>query len=216
MTDIRIPQSWRKQRSRIYDYNRDFGGTYYQPMLDYMDKKERQGVFFERPSESIHFPDNAELKKKDKDLEGSAVPDLDYFLTKAYAQQAKEMNSATVKTRTKLIKEMTSLRANPHSVGDNAQTHFDNVRLLKGAPPGRAQCNYYTAELNNLKVGKDWRKSCYDEHMYNVAGGDFTWKTTDWGVGGAQASDKFYDPEKTKSIIGALKFVNPERSIPVV
>ena len=28
--------------------------------------KERQGVFFEKPTERIHFPDNAELKKKDR------------------------------------------------------------------------------------------------------------------------------------------------------
>jgi len=103
MGDVRVPQSWRKPRSRIYDYNRDFGGTYYQPMLNYLDTKERQGVFFEKPTERIHFPDNAELKKKDRD-EATNFPAIDTFLVKAYAQQAKEMNVATAHTQAVMLR----------------------------------------------------------------------------------------------------------------
>jgi len=138
-SDIRVPQSWRKQRSRIYDYNRDFGGTYYQPMLDYMDKKERQGVFFERPSERIHFPDNAELKKKDKDLEGSAVPDLDYFLTKAYAQQAKEMNTATAHTQAVMLRSSRdSSTLHPKLTSAMLRDHYvREIKIMKVAANGR-------------------------------------------------------------------------------
>ena len=103
------------------------------------------------------------------------------------------------------------------------------LRLLKGEPPGRAQCNYYTGQLGTLKVSQsqlwlfsqnfaillkrpsnslkwtviyiqlcfyalktylfmyvtenlqpnlknvqvshDWRKSCHENHMKNIAGG---------------------------------------------
>ena len=38
----------------------EFGGSYYQPMINYIDTKNRQGVFFEPPTERIHLPDSAE------------------------------------------------------------------------------------------------------------------------------------------------------------
>ena len=34
-------------------------------MLDYVDSKERQGIFFEKPSEKIHLPEAAELALTD-------------------------------------------------------------------------------------------------------------------------------------------------------
>ena len=37
---------------------------YFQPMIDYVNAKERQGVFFERPTERIHLPDPAESYMK--------------------------------------------------------------------------------------------------------------------------------------------------------
>ena len=37
----------------------------FQPMLDYVDTKERQGVFFEKPTEKIHLPEPAELALMD-------------------------------------------------------------------------------------------------------------------------------------------------------
>eukprot|EP00088_Acartia_fossae_P049034 TRINITY_DN5373_c0_g1_i2.p1 TRINITY_DN5373_c0_g1~~TRINITY_DN5373_c0_g1_i2.p1 ORF type:complete len:115 (-),score=28.85 TRINITY_DN5373_c0_g1_i2:32-376(-) len=114
------------------------------------------------------------------------------------------------------MKGMTSMRPSPHIVGDNVQTHFDNVRLVKGEPPGRAQCNYYTGQLGTLKVSHDWRKSCHENHMKNIAGGNFNWGSTDLGEGGTPADGKFFDPKRIESIVGSMKFVNPERTIPVI
>ena len=39
-------------------------------MIDYMDCKDRQGIFFEKPTERIHLPDPVELclKKRDPEL----------------------------------------------------------------------------------------------------------------------------------------------------
>ena len=41
-------------------------------MLDYVDSKERQGVFFEKPSEKIHLPEPAELALMDHSKCGHA------------------------------------------------------------------------------------------------------------------------------------------------
>ena len=37
----------------------------FQPMLDYVDSKDRQGIFFEKPVEKIHLPEPAELALND-------------------------------------------------------------------------------------------------------------------------------------------------------
>ena len=58
--DIRPPVLWRRPNAKTYQYNQEFGGSYYQPMIQYIETKNRQGVFFERPSEKIHLPDSAE------------------------------------------------------------------------------------------------------------------------------------------------------------
>ena len=54
--DIRAPVLWRRPHAKIYSYNQELGGNYYQPMIDYVEAKDRQGVFFEKPSERIHLP----------------------------------------------------------------------------------------------------------------------------------------------------------------
>ena len=77
--DIRPPVLWRRPNAKTYSYNQvgqagkciwlqndlmsiyqEFGGSYYQPMINYIDTKNRQGVFFEPPTERIHLPDSAE------------------------------------------------------------------------------------------------------------------------------------------------------------
>merc|ERR1712110_1261284 len=46
--------SWRKPRMKIYDYNQEFGGNYYQPMIEYINTKNIQGPFHER--KEIYMP----------------------------------------------------------------------------------------------------------------------------------------------------------------
>jgi len=139
MGDIRMPTNWRKPRSRIYDYNRDFGGTYYQPMLNYLDSKERQGVFFEKPVERIHFPDSAELRKKDRD-EVTNFPNIDTFLVKAYAQQAKEMNSATAHTQAVMLRSSRDPGTlNPKLTSAMLRDHYvREIKLMKVGSVNRA------------------------------------------------------------------------------
>lgn len=115
-----------------------------------------------------------------------------------------------------MLKVMTSMKNLPHTSSDNQQTHFDNVRLLKGAPPGRQQCNYYIGELGVIKVSKDWQDVCTSNHMKEVAVGRFDGESGNYGQGGTPSGEKFYDGKLIQETVNAIKFVNPERSIPVV
>lgn len=91
---------------KIYDYNQEFGGNYYAPMIDYLNTKERQGIFFERPADRIHLPDPAEVTsdKLKKSLDTAGGPNIKSFLTKAYAQQIKEKNVSTAHTQAVLLR----------------------------------------------------------------------------------------------------------------
>jgi len=90
--------SWRKPRMKIYDYNQEFGGNYYQPMIEYINTKGLQGVFHER--KEIYMPERAEvtsdkytnMRYNDKTSTGL---DLDRFLVESYSKQIKELNSST-------------------------------------------------------------------------------------------------------------------------
>merc|ERR1719394_116441 len=74
-------------------------------MMDYLDKKERQGVFFERPTERIHFPDPAELSCMKMDsVEPTANSDVSKYLTQAYAHKIREQNIATAQAQSALLR----------------------------------------------------------------------------------------------------------------
>ncbi len=90
--------TWRKPRMKIYDYNQEFGGNYYQPMIHYIYQKEAEGPFHER--KDVYLPDRAEVvsnKYSNMRYDDKSPTDLDLenFLTKAYKKQIKELNSST-------------------------------------------------------------------------------------------------------------------------
>eukprot|EP00092_Neocalanus_flemingeri_P066809 GFUD01081439.1.p1 GENE.GFUD01081439.1~~GFUD01081439.1.p1 ORF type:complete len:222 (+),score=70.97 GFUD01081439.1:39-704(+) len=216
--DIRAPVLWRRPHAKIYSYNQEFGGNYYQPMIDYVETKERQGIFFERPTERIHLPDPAEqcMKKHETGVNTvSGVSSLDKFLVKAYSQQTKEINGSTAKTRMRMLNTVTSRKHLPHSLLDNQQTHYDSVRLLKGSAPGRKQVNYYSSELGVVKNSKQFSARCQSDHLLDVLDGHFDFQNHS-GMGGISADQKFYDPEKVKDYTGAIRFKDPQRTVPVL
>jgi len=83
---------------KIYDYNQEFGGNYYQPMIEYINTKGLQGVFHEK--KEIYLPERGEvisdkytnMRYNDKTSTGL---DLDRFLVDSYSKQIKELNSST-------------------------------------------------------------------------------------------------------------------------
>merc|ERR1711936_1513447 len=88
----KAPQSWRKPRSRMYDYNRTLGYEYYQPMVDYVVTKENTGLYHNR--RSVHMPVDVELQQRTTESPETNT-DLGEFLIKSYAKQIKERNSST-------------------------------------------------------------------------------------------------------------------------
>jgi len=140
--DMRPPTLWRRPKTKVYDYNQEFGCAYYKPMIDYVDCKDRQGIFFERPEERIHLPDPAELVMHRSESNGlddrSGYGNLDRFLVKAYSQQAKESNTATVHTQNLILrgsKENTCL--NPKLTATMLRDHYvKELHLIKarGSP----------------------------------------------------------------------------------
>jgi len=84
---------------KVYDYNQEFGGNYYQPMIQYLNKKDIYGPFHTR--DAVYLPHSAEvtsdkytnMRYSDK---SSAKHNLDQFLKTAYSKQIKELNGTTV------------------------------------------------------------------------------------------------------------------------
>jgi len=84
---------------KVYDYNQEFGGNYYQPMIQYLNKKDIYGPFHTRSS--VYLPHTAEvtsdkytnMRYSDK---SSAKHNLDDFLNNAHKKQIRELNGTTV------------------------------------------------------------------------------------------------------------------------
>merc|ERR1712126_115288 len=108
MLDVRTPIVWNKPKSKIYNYNQEITGCYYKPMLDYVDSKERQGIFFEKPSEKIHLPEAAELALTDhtKISRTCGSGELKNALIKGYSQMAKESHLMTGCTGSRLFHQI--------------------------------------------------------------------------------------------------------------
>merc|ERR1712110_28008 len=142
-TDIMTGGAWRRPRMKVYDYNQDFGGNYYQPMIQYINKKDTYGPFHTR--EDVYLPEKAEvcsdkytnMRHGDKSC---ASYNLNDFLVNAYSKQIKELNGSTAMARVKLVKAIVTDRRQPHSPLDNNNTAYNSIRLLKGAArPGERQ-----------------------------------------------------------------------------
>jgi len=106
------PSTWTKPRVKTYEYNQEFGGNYYQPMMEFLNEKDKAGQFYMRPEEKIYLPDPAECgsdKYSNARLESKPVSltDLDSFLVKAYSRQMKEQHKSMVHTQNEIVRPST-------------------------------------------------------------------------------------------------------------
>jgi len=192
---------------KIYDYNQEFGGNYYQPMIEYINTKTLQGPFHEK--KEIYMPERAEvtsdkytnMRYNDKT---STNLDLERFLVDAYSKQIRELNSSTAMARINMMKAATSRRTSAHSPIDNVSTPYNPIRLLKGAPPGQERVNHYASELNIL--GKHGRKQDRKDrkHLFDVdAFEKFDYHHNIYEPG-VDRDKKFWEPEKIKDYVGRM------------
>merc|ERR1739848_443174 len=191
--------------------NQEFGGNYYQPMIQYINKKDIYGPFHKRTD--VYLPHSAEvtsdkytnMRYQDK---SSAKHNLDEFLQNAYSKQIKELNGTTAMARCNLMKNIVSSRRQPHSPLDNVNTPYNPIRLLKGAPPGQEAVNHYISELsieksNNSKLADKQRKhlvmleACDDEYNYH-------YKMFGQGAG-ADRNMKFYAPQLVQDYVNQIR-----------
>merc|ERR1711890_202576 len=56
-----VGQAWRRPRMKVYDYNQEFGGNYYQPMIQYINHKNIYGPFSREAD--VYLPHAAEVNR---------------------------------------------------------------------------------------------------------------------------------------------------------
>ncbi|CAB4057696.1 unnamed protein product [Lepeophtheirus salmonis] len=170
---------------KIYDYNQEFGGNYYQPMLQYINKKDIMGPFNKK--QIIDLPRSAEvtsdkytnMRHYDKNL---STLELEAFLIKAYAKQIKELNSST-------------------AMAHNVNTPYNSMKLLKGTSSlSSERVSHYASELhiskdNRLRSAAIEKKHCLDIEAF----GDFEYhhKLFD---GPIDRNQQFWRPEKLSGL----------------
>jgi len=136
----KAPQSWRKPRSRMYDYNRTLGNEYYQPMVDYIVTKENTGVYNTR--KAVHLPVELELQQRRNESPDSQASntsaDLGDFLVRSYAKQIKERNATTAAVQN------LSLRFSSRNQNSELNSRFTSTMLR----------DHYIRELRALKEGR--------------------------------------------------------------
>jgi len=197
---------------KVYDYNQDFGGNYYQPMIQYINKKDLYGPFHSK--EEVYLPDRAEvcsnkytnMRYGDKSC---ASHNLDEFLVNAYSKQIKELNGSTAMARVKLMKAIVTDRRQPHSPLDNNNTNFNAIRLLKGAPLGQDAVNHYVSELsiekgNRIKDAKKRR-----QHLVKIEAFDdeFNYHHSLFGNSAVNRDEKFHNPQLVRDYVNQIRRV---------
>ena len=112
-------------------------------MLEYVQSKNRQGIFFTKPVEKIHLPDGGELGMRKPEerwnleldsiifslwmfrIETAASPfDLDTFLVRSFSQQIKEVNKDT-----------------------------GNLNIFPDRPPRTASCEFSWRDRHKVNIG---------------------------------------------------------------
>merc|ERR1711977_105178 len=208
--------AWRRPRMKVYDYNQEFGGNYYQPMIQYINHKDIYGPFSKKAD--VYLPHSAEvtsakytnMRYNDK---SSAKHNLDQFLIDAHKTQIKELNGTTAMARVNLMKNIVTSRRQPHTPLDNVNTPYNPIRLLKGAPPGQEAVNHYISELSIVKGGNHKLDTKYRKHlaMIEACEDEYNYHHKLFGQGAVDRDFQFHNPQlvKAMSTRSAVSSLNP-------
>merc|ERR1712130_345860 len=191
--------AWRRPRMKVYDYNQEFGGNYYQPMIQYINHKDIYGPFskkadvYLRPRMKVTSAKYTNMRYNDK---SSAKHNLDQFLVDAHKTQIKELNGTTAMARVNLMKNIVTSRRQPHTPLDNVNTPYNPIRLLKGAPPGQEAVNHYISELSIVKGSNHKLDTKYRKHlaMIEACEDEFNYHHKLFGQGVVDRDFQFHNP----------------------
>merc|ERR1712046_303946 len=184
--------AWRRPRMKVYDYNQEFGGNYYQPMIQYINHKDIYGPFSKKAD--VYLPHSAEvtsakytnMRYNDK---SSAKHNLDQFLVDAHKTQIKELNGTTAMARVNLMKNIVTSRRQPH-------TPLDNV-------------NHYISELSIVKTGNHKLDTKYRKHlaMVEACEDEYDYHHKLFGQGAVDRDFQFHNPQLVKDYVNQIRRV---------
>merc|ERR1712180_493324 len=207
-----VGQAWRRPRMKVYDYNQEFGGNYYQPMIQHINHKDIYGPFSKKAD--VYLPHSAEvtsakytnMRYNDK---SSAKHNLDQFLVDAHKTQIKELNGTTAMARVNLMKNIVTSRRQPHTPLDNVNTPYNPIRLLKGAPPGQEAVNHYISELSIVKTGNHKLDTKYRKHlaMVEACEDEYDYHHKLFGQGAVDRDFQFHNPQLVKDYVNQIRRV---------
>merc|ERR1711890_41697 len=125
--------AWRRPRMKVYDYNQEFGGNHYQPMIQYINYKDIYGPFSKKAD--VYMGHSAEvtsakytnMRYNDK---SSAKHNLDQFLVDAHKTQIKELNGTTASVmNTRMRHETHNTDLHPTPTSKLIRDHY--IKLVK-------------------------------------------------------------------------------------
>merc|ERR1712192_371306 len=187
--------AWRRPRMKVYDYNQEFGGNYYQPMIQYINHKDIYGPFSKKAD--VCLPHSAEvtsakytnMRYNDK---SSAKHNLDQFLVDAHKTQIKELNGTTAMARVNLMKNIVTSSRQPHTPLDNVNTPYN-----------------YISELSIVKGGNHKLDTKYRKHLAMIEASDdeYNYHHKLFGQGAVDRDFKFHNPQLVKDYVNQIRRV---------
>lgn len=111
-TDLGVPdpKGWSRSHSRVYSYNQEAGSFYYQPMLEYIERKTFTGEDISLAMrkhaaanrQQIKLPDALDFSRRTQDDIPSAVLNIGKFLNNYTAKQMQQRNLVTIRVKNDL------------------------------------------------------------------------------------------------------------------
>jgi len=111
------PKAWNRPPCKVYNVNRSAGSFYYEPMLEYIDRKNYMGADVASKAVQMHnvktrkrieFPDAHQAPSHDQCTGIEGPLRLDNFLINFKAKQMKQRNTKTVHVKNELVRHSTS------------------------------------------------------------------------------------------------------------
>merc|ERR1712210_294107 len=190
--------AWRRPRMKVYDYNQEFGGNYYQPMIQFINHKDIYGPFSKKAD--VYLPHSAEvtsakytnMRYNDK---SSAKHNLDQFLIDAHKTQIKELNGTTAMARVNLMKNIVTSRRQPHTPLDNVNTPYNPIRLLKGHLPARRRSTTTSASSPSSRAATTSLTPNTASTMIEACEDEYNYHHKLFGQGAVDRDFQFHNPQ---------------------
>merc|ERR1711988_856554 len=128
------PAGWRRSHSKVYDYNTNAGSFYYQPMLEYIERKGIMGLDQSLAIQksaaasrtTVELANCVDFARRTRDDVPSVALRLGNFLDVYRARQIKQRNIRTVHVKNELVRGS----KNPETIKDRRTSGMVRDRYL--------------------------------------------------------------------------------------